>query len=64
MSIVTLLVGLLIWCLIAWGVRTIMAAFSIGNPIASVVNVILVILFILWLLSVFGLWAPPLVRLQ
>lgn len=51
MDLVSLLVGLVIICLVFWAVRALMAAFGIGEPIATVVNVILVVLVIVWLLG-------------
>jgi hypothetical protein len=54
MSILGLLIALIIILLIFWAVRTLMAAFGIGDPIATVVYVILVVLVILWLLGALG----------
>lgn len=53
MSLLALLVALVIICLAFWAVRMLLAAFSIGEPIATVVYVIMVILVIVWLLSAF-----------
>lgn len=49
MDLVSLLVGLVIICLIFWACRALLAAFGIGDPIATVVNVVLVVLVIAWL---------------
>lgn len=49
MDLVSLLVGLVIICLVFWAARALMAAFGIGEPIATVVNVLLVVLVIAWL---------------
>lgn len=54
MSILSLLVALVIICLLYWAVMKILAAFGIGDPIATLVKVVFVILVILWLLSTFG----------
>lgn len=54
MSIISLLVVLIVFCLVVWCVRMILSAFSIGDPIASIVQVIVVIVFILWLLQNLG----------
>ena len=62
MTIVGLLVGLIVIGLVFWAARALMAAFGIGDPIATVVYVILVIGFILWLLGFVGL--IPAVRLR
>lgn len=62
MTIVGLLVGLIVIGLVFWAARALMAAFGIGDPITTVVYVILVIGFILWLLGFVGL--IPAVRLR
>lgn len=54
MSIISLLIVLLIFCLVIWCVRMILGAFSIGEPISSLVHVFVVILFVLWLLQNIG----------
>jgi hypothetical protein len=59
MSVLTLLVGLLVICLIYWAATRIMAAFGVGEPIHTVVVVVLVLLAIWWLLGVLGI-APGL----
>ena len=54
MSILGLLVALIIVLLVFWATRALLAAFGIGDPIATVVYVILVVLVILWLLGAIG----------
>jgi hypothetical protein len=56
LMIITLLVGLFLWCVCVWAAKTLMRAFSIGEPVYTVVHVVLAVLFILWLLGVLGLW--------
>lgn len=51
MDILSLLVALIIIALLFWAVRALLTAFGIGDPIATVVYVILVVLVILWLLG-------------
>ncbi len=51
MDIVTLLVGLIIIALLFWAVRALLGAFGIGDPIATVVYVLMVVIVILWLLG-------------
>lgn len=63
MTIVGLLVALIVVCLLVWACRSILAAFSIGDPIATVVQVILVLLVIFWLLSQFGVVGGPALRI-
>ncbi len=47
-----------------WAITKLMAAFGVGDPIATVVKVIFVVLVILWLLSAFGLAPGWNVRLR
>ena len=51
MDLVSLLVGLIIIALVFWAVRSLLGAFGIGDPIATVVYVLLVVIVILWLLG-------------
>jgi hypothetical protein len=65
MSLISLLVVLLVFCLIIWAARSLLAAFSIGNPIATVVQVVIVLIFVLWLIEALGLLpAGPMIRLK
>lgn len=54
MTILGLLVALIVILLVFWAVRALLAAFGIGDPIATVVYVILVVIVILWLLGALG----------
>lgn len=56
MSLIGLLILLLIFCLIVWAARQLLAAFSIGNPIATVVQVLIVLIFCLYLIQALGLF--------
>lgn len=51
MDIISLLVALIIIALVFWAVRSLLAAFGIGDPIAAVVYVIMVVFVILWLVG-------------
>jgi len=62
MSLVSILVVLLVFCLVIWAARAIMVAFGIGDPIATVVYVVLVFVLILWLLSLIGIVPPIRIR--
>ncbi len=65
MSIVSLLIVLLIFCVLVWAARALMAAFGIGDPIATVVWVIIVLIFVAWFLQNLGvLGGGPLLRLK
>lgn len=54
MSIVALLVALVVVCLLWWAVTRLLAAFGVGDPIATVVKVVFVVLVVLWLVSALG----------
>ena len=64
MSILTLLVMVIVACVVVWAVRSLMAAFGIGDPIATDVYVLLVVLFLLWFVQAFGLISVPALRLR
>lgn len=53
MSLIAILVALIIICLLYWGVMRLMAAFGVGEPIATVVQVVFIILIVLWLIGAF-----------
>ena len=54
MTLIGLLVALVIICLAWWAVTSILSAFGVGDPIATVVKVIFVVLVVLYILSAFG----------
>ena len=49
-----LLVILIVGCVIFWAATKLMAAFGVGDPIRTVVLVVLVVLFVVWLLNAVG----------
>lgn len=49
-----LLLTLIVIGLVFWAVRALMSAFGVGEPIATVVNVLLVIIVILWIIQTLG----------
>ena len=53
MSLIGLLVVLIVAALVYWGILRILAAFGIGDPIATVVQVAFVIIVVLYLVSAF-----------
>jgi len=59
-----LLIWLLLFCLCVWAVRAILAAFSIGDPIATIVTVVIVIVFVLYLLQILGGGSPGTLHLS
>ncbi len=65
MSIISLLVVLLVFCIVVWAARALMAAFGIGDPISTVIYVILVLVMLLWLVQSLGvLGSGPVLRLH
>lgn len=54
MSLIGLLIVLLIACVCIWAVRALLGAFGIGDPISTVVQVIVVLIFVLWLVQQLG----------
>jgi hypothetical protein len=54
MPIIPILVACLIAGVVWWGANKILAAFGIGDPIATVVQVVLVILIVVYLLGAFA----------
>lgn len=51
-TIVTLLVNVLFVCVICWAIVSLMAAWSVPDPIQASVRVILVVLVMMWLATV------------
>ncbi len=64
MDLVSLLVVLLVFCVVIWAARALMAAFSIGEPIATVVFVIIVLLVVLYVVQALGYVGGPHLRLR
>lgn len=54
MSIVALLLTILIICVLLWAVQRLLAAFSVGEPISTVVYVLVVLLCLVYVLGHFG----------
>jgi len=55
MILLDLLVVLIVIGLFWWASTAILAAFSIGNPIAGLVQVLIVCIAVLWVMQIFGL---------
>ncbi len=60
MNLVALLVWLLVFCIVYWAATRILAAFGVGEPIHTVVIVILVIVGLYILLGQLGVGLPSL----
>jgi len=54
MSLIELLIALVVICLVWWAANALMGAFGIGDPIRTVVIVVLVIVPVLYVLSLVG----------
>ena len=54
MSLIGILVALIIVGLAWWAINKLLTAFGIGNPIATVVQVLFVVFVILWLVGLLG----------
>ena len=52
--ILQLLVGLVVICLVFWAAQSILGAFGLGEPVTTLVRVVLVVLVVLWLVSLLG----------
>lgn len=57
MSLVGLIIVLLIGCVLLWAVRALMGAFGIGDPISTVVQVLIILVILLWLAQSLGFLA-------
>ena len=55
MTLIGLLIVLIVVCVVYWAIRQILAAFGIGNPIATVVQVVFVLIVVLWIVQQLGL---------
>lgn len=67
MTLIGLLVAVVIICLVAWALRTLMAAFGVPQQIVAVVWVVFVLIVAIWLLSAvtgLGLTAGPVLRVH
>lgn len=65
MSLVGLLIVLLIFCVVVWAVRALLGAFGIGDPISTIVQVLIVLVFVLWLVQNLGfLGGGPVLHLR
>lgn len=64
MSLISLLIVLIVVCVVYWAIRQILAAFAIGPPIATVVQVVFVLLVVLWIVQELGLISGPVLKLR
>jgi len=59
MDILGILILLILACVLFWGVNAILAAFGVGDPIATVVKVLLVVILLVALLGQLGYGTGP-----
>jgi hypothetical protein len=59
--LISLLVLLIVGCVVYWACNAILSAFGVGDPIATVVRVLLVVFLLVALLGQMG-YAPALLR--
>ncbi len=65
MSLVGLLIVLLIFCVLVWAARALMGAFGIGEPISTVIYVLIVLIAVFWLIQELGvIGGGPVLRLR
>jgi len=64
MSLVSLLVALLLLCVVIWAARSLLAAFGIGDPIRTVVYVVIVLLVVLWVVQSLGVLGGSSLRIR
>lgn len=64
MSLLSILIVLLVFCIVIWAARSLMSAFGIGDPIHTVVIVLLVLICLFWLLQQLGVMGGPVLRLR
>lgn len=50
-NLIGLVVGLIVFCVLIWGVKAILAASNIGNPLATYIYVAIVVIAVLVLVS-------------
>lgn len=58
MSLLGILLGILVLCVVVWSAKALMAAFGVGDPIRTVVIVALVILCLILFLQMLGVDSP------
>jgi len=59
-----LILGLIVVLAVFWVARALITAFGVGEPIATVIYVVLVLLVLWWLLGLFGVVGSPSLRLS
>jgi len=55
MSLISLLILLIVFCVIVWAARALLSAFAVPEPISTVVWVLIVLIAVFAVVSQFGL---------
>ena len=63
MTLLGFLFALAVFCFFIWAARALMAAFGVGDPIATIVYVVLVAILLYWLAGALG-FVTPVLRLR
>lgn len=58
MSLIGLLVAVLVVCIAIWAVRSLTAAFGVGQPLSTVILVVVVLILLFWFLGQMGVDLP------
>lgn len=59
MTLISLLLAVLVFCVVLWAVRMLLVAFGVGEPVRTVVFVVVVLIALFWLLGGAGpRWIP------
>ena len=63
LSLISLLVLIIVIGVVLWAAKSLMRAFGIGDPIATVIYVLLVLVLLIMVLNYFGVSTGP-IRLR
>lgn len=58
MSIIALLFAFIVFCFVIWAVRALSAAFGLGEPLSTVVFVVVVLVALIVIARTLGLVSP------
>lgn len=65
MSLIGLLILLIVFCVIIWAARALLTAFNVGEPISTVIWVLIVLIAVFALLGQFGIIGNgPVIRIN
>ena len=64
MSLIGILGALLLVCVVCWATRAVLTAFSVPDPLATIIWVVVILLCLFWFLSAVGVLPAGMVRLR